>query len=274
MERFEKGFSPSEPDPRDFISRWVSIALRVAFVLSLTIPFVPSPSLAVSKCPVVPVVFVKKPPKLDGDLSDKAWRRAFRVTDFHVYAREKDDVTRTAPKHPTAMMLVYTPEALYLAFDFIKRVESGKSIPYLARVTGGDSECYRDDSIDVFLQPDVASNRLYQFITNLLGGTYEGAGTRTAWNDSWNGCWTPKARKTPTGWAVEMEIPFATLDGATPADGAVWGFSPVRKEYALNEKSHWANVAKDWYDVVRFGRCKFIRDVPQDLTAQIVGTHD
>jgi len=239
-------------------------------LLVLLMGFATTASLAAELArPLVSAVRVDKPPSLDGSLADEPWQYAFRVFDFHVITKGKPAATGRPPKHPTTMMLVYTDKALFVAFNCVKRVKGGGPPPYLAEATGKGPDCAREDSVNVLLHPEVKSKTCYQFVANPVGGTYEGAGEKFSWNDDWDGLWRSATVKTPTGWAVEIEIPFASLGRSIPAEGEVWGFAAARMERALREVSVWSDQTMDFYDPERYGRCRFVGRIPEALVTQI-----
>jgi len=216
--------------------------------------------------PMAPVVRVERGPEVDGRLDDRVWRRAFTLFRFRP-TRKIADVPSPRVRHQTTMKLLYTAEALYLGFDCVKNVPAGEPVPYKAEKRQRDGHCWRDDSVSLFLQPDLTGDEYFLFITTVLGDVYDGKLRSNEWNST---AWKSAAGKTPTGWSVEFEIPFAALGVEPPAEGDVWGLSPVRNEAAFDEPSAWAPISWNWHQKSRFGRCVFLRDVPENFAVEIV----
>jgi hypothetical protein len=74
---------------------------------------------------------------------------------------------------------------------------------------------YADDYVSIQLDPGLTGRRAYRFTANALGVQTDGVhllGQASYEEDnSWDGLWTSVGRKTPTGWEVEMAIPWSTL---------------------------------------------------------------
>ena len=194
--------------------------------------------------PTVAAVAVDAPPAIDGKLDDACWDEAIEVTGFHVFGKG-------APaKYPTAMRLVTSGESLYLGVRCAKGKPPFKFVE-TARMRDGD--VFRDDSIEVFLQPDPSVLKYYQFVVNPLGNRYDGTGR----DRSWDGRWEAAAVKTKTGWSLELAIPFATLRAGPPKPNETWGFSIVRNELAGRESSCWADLTESFHEPGNFGRIVF-----------------
>jgi len=194
--------------------------------------------------PTAAAVAVDEPPAIDGKLDDACWDEAIELSGFHVFGR-------AAPaKYPTAMMLVTARDSLYIALRCAKGKGPFKfaATPYMR-----DGDVFKDDSVEIFLQPDPTSTKYYQFVVNPLGSRYDGTGR----DRSWDGEWKAAAAKTRTGWSLELAIPFATLGAGRPKPGEAWGFSVVRNEVAGGESSCWADLSAGFHDPANFGRLVF-----------------
>jgi hypothetical protein len=101
-----------------------------------------------------------------------------------------------------------------------------------------DGPVYADDSVELFLEPVAGSGNYFQFVTNVVGARYEGAGM----DKSWNGAWEAVATAKDGTWTVECAIPFATL-GITPVAGVTLGFNLTRNDRLGNQSQSWADLS-------------------------------
>ena len=100
-----------------------------------------------------------------------------------------------------------------------------------------DAPLWEEESLEVTLVN--AKGGLFRFIVNPLGTRFDSRNGDPAWN----GTWKVSAQQYPEGWALEAEIPFATMDGA-PKRGADWRINFTRsRKNVTNERSLWAHPA-------------------------------
>jgi hypothetical protein len=71
--------------------------------------------------------------------------------------------------------------------------------------------------------------------SGLMGDALRGA---TFNNRQWDGIWSAKALRSDTGWTLEIEIPFSTLNFDPKAEG--WGINFQRTVRRKNEESVWS----------------------------------
>ena len=97
------------------------------------------------------------------------------------------------------------------------------------------------------------------------GGGAGGGGDRGAINRSWDGIWTARVRRTATGWAAEIEIPFRTLN--FNPDLTTWGINFRRTIRRKNEESLWTSYAlnQGLSRIVNAGRVEGLNNVSQGL---------
>ncbi len=92
----------------------------------------------------------------------------------------------------------------------------------IAAATGDDAPVWRDDDVEVFVQPP--GDAAYQFAANAVGGRFDARATDPTWNAEWQ---TAGAR-TEDGWTVELRIPFSAFGRAAPAPGERWHIAICR----------------------------------------------
>lgn len=167
---------------------------------------------------------------LDGRLDEEAWSRAVPARDFI----QQDPDNGQPATEPTEVRILFTSTALYMgvtAYDS----EPDAWLGYHRR---RDDFLQSDDrfmwNIDTFNNQQTG----YFFEMNpsgLMGDALRGANFN---NRQWDGIWTGKALRTDTGWTLEIEIPFSTLNFDPNADA--WGINFQRTVRRKNEESLWS----------------------------------
>jgi hypothetical protein len=180
------------------------------------------------------------PPTLDGNLSDAAWKSAFTIDRLQTPAAGETTVN-------TTVRVCYDDKFLYVAFDCQE--------PHFDKLNsraGAGEDKWPDNCVEVFIDRKRRKAGYYQFVTN----------ERDAHNDygpgqdiKWNGAWTSKAAKTPTGWATEIAIPWADFGYPTaPPAGTTWGINVTRERALLASDKTSASVElATWAPISSFG---------------------
>ena len=153
----------------------------------------------------LPGVKIDTPPVIDGKLTDEAWREAPQGTDF---------VDRSAGNIPaqdqTTIMLVYSDEAIYLAwylFDSVPdEIIANRNEPQ-ERPSGEDWVSF---TIDPFHTHQFMDRTF--FMSNPLGNKYVSHPPPFANRQEVDGMWKAAATIVDDGWILEMEIPWSMLD--------------------------------------------------------------
>ncbi|HEY3885820.1 MAG TPA: DUF5916 domain-containing protein, partial [Vicinamibacterales bacterium] len=157
--------------------------------------------------PIAPIHISRAsgPIKIDGDLSDAAWRTATRVDTWY----EIQPGDNTEPPVKSVGYLTYDARFFYAAFDFEDPDPSGIRAPLRDRDDiNGNSMDFGGlfiDSLDTgrtaaefFATP---SNVQYDAVTDDASGE----------NSSPDFFWDSATKRTSHGWTLEMRIPFSTL---------------------------------------------------------------
>ena len=171
-------------------------------------------------------------PTLDGVLDDAAWGQAATIEDLHQY----EPVDHGEPSERTVVYVVYDDEYLYVA----ARMWDREPTEIRARQMVQGQDMWFDDSFNVLLDPFNNKRTGYSFQVNPNGTrTASVFETPTEDNDDWEGIWHAEARINDEGWAVELEIPFKTLnfDPSNPD----WGFSAWRSIARRQESIAWTS---------------------------------
>ena len=140
---------------------------------------------------------LRDPPVLDGNINESAWENAAWIDRF-VQMDGSGEI-----RNPTEVRLGYDDQALYLAFvchdDQADRLQTLE--------TQRDGTVYKDDCVEVFLDPAGTRQQFKHFIVNVAGVQYDD----DSGDSSWNATWDAVPRRYADRWTVEFRIPFASL---------------------------------------------------------------
>ena len=183
-------------------------------------------------------------PSIDGRLDDPCWRVAYKTGPF---------VNLNAcgfPSEATTGYLLYDDDNLYVACDL-----TAKALK--ADCAERDGEVYKDDCVEIFLDPSNGGKSYYHFIVNAKGVQYDerresSASGKVGWNAKWDSAVSRNAR----GWTVEVAIPFKSLGFAKPKPGELWQMNLARENHSQGELSSWA-LTNSFHNPERFGTIHF-----------------
>lgn len=168
--------------------------------------------------------------RLDGVLDDAVWALAQPITEF----RQQEPVEGGTPSEPTEIRILYDDQALYIGAMMYDSNPEGILAYQLQR----DAGLGTDDRFMWIISTFNDNRTGYFFETNpagLLGdGLIEGGG---GFNKRWNGIWNIRTSIQENGWAVEVRIPFSTLNFDPALD--TWGINFQRTIRRHNEEILW-----------------------------------
>jgi hypothetical protein len=175
-----------------------------------------------------------KPPILDGDLSDPAWKLAAKAEIF------LDPQTARPTQDQTEAYLLYDSRYIYVAFH----CHESQPNAIVARETVRDSNLGDDDTVRVEIDPfhtckfeDCAS-----FTVNPLGTRNAHLGGGRAGKLEWQGDWDAATRRTPDGWTAEMRIPWAILSYPQHRGRMTMGINFYRAQQRTRITSFWSDL--------------------------------
>jgi len=144
---------------------------------------------------------VRKGPVMDGILDDPIWRNAGMIESFSL---SNGDV----PEDNTNVKILYTDDALYVGFTCMESNMDDLKAEY----SGRDSYVWRDDSVEVFINPDGHGLSLYQFAANVDEQVFDSRELRDDIADyEWNGDWEVRTARHRDHWTAEFRIPFSSF---------------------------------------------------------------
>jgi hypothetical protein len=155
------------------------------------------------------------PIEVDGRLGDPGWEGAARVETFY----ETNPGDSIEPKVKTVAWLTYDDRFFYAAFDF------SDPDPQSIRAPLGDHDdlASSTDYGGVALDTRNDGKTAFEFFANPRGIQYDAITNDTSGEDpSPDFYWDSAARITPTGWTLEIRIPFSSLR-YTSAPVQTWG---------------------------------------------------
>lgn len=178
-------------------------------------------------------------PKIDGELNDPCWRQASAC---HIKAAEL-----------TRVMVGYDDNHLYIAFD----CRNSGTNAIAGKICHRDGDIFsKEDSVEIFLNPRPGKTEYYQLAVNCKGSKFDGVrrGKGTAFSSSWNEDWDAAAKIGPTGYVVEIGIPFRILRMGT---NTTWRANFCRNTAYNDEHNAWSQT-KEFHQPEKFGLLKGI----------------
>ncbi len=185
-----------------------------------------------------------KSPVIDGSLDDSTWGDAF--SDELMLNRGRGKISQF-----TKIFVGWNKENLYIAFHCL---ESNME-RIIAQKRERDSKVYRDDCVEIFLDPGRDGQQVHHLITNTLGTKFDEL-EKGQKSKEWNPEWEVAIRKGKDFWNAEVSIPFSSL-GIYPKKGDLWGMNLCREEKPLSEDSAWSPTERGFGTPEKFGLCLF-----------------
>jgi hypothetical protein len=199
---------------------------------------------------------------IDGALDDAAWRGAPSVTRL----TQSYPFEGQAPSESTAVWLAYDDDALYVA----ARCWDSRPDSIVASLVRRDL-WVPSDRVVVYLDPFRDLRSGYFFSVSAAGVLWDG----TLFNDmgsedTWDGIWEGRARRSGSGWSCELRIPFSQLR-FRPGKDQVWGFNfrrRIERRTELDELA-WTPRKGSGY-VSRFPRLVGIEDGRRSRSIEVL----
>ena len=145
-----------------------------------------------------------KAPTIDGKLEDACWRGAEPVP-FDGDAHLLD------PK--TTLFIRRGAENLYFAYRRKVGMRNGRPIPFTAKQTGDNAQCWRDDDFELFVT-DSKRKVALQFAVSCGGGRFEGYNyvPNKSFSDlAWTCEWAYAVQRGANEWTAELAVPLKVL---------------------------------------------------------------
>lgn len=163
-------------------------------------------STAFAAGPPIQITKAAGPITIDGSLSDPAWQSATKLEQWY----ETNPGENAEPKARSVGWVTYDDRAFYAAFEFLDPQPSKIQGPYNDRDhIGGNT----DDYGGVILDTRNDGKTAILFLVNPSNIQYDAISDDTTGNEdnSPDFFWDSATKITPTGWTLEIRIPFSTL---------------------------------------------------------------
>lgn len=185
------------------------------------------------------------PPKIDGDLSDAAWK------DKVVATKLVDVYTGKEATPPSTVSVTYDDQNVYIAYDMPEPLVD----KIVAQVADHDGQVWQDDAVEIFLDPKdgKAGAAYYQLIVNSKGVIYDGQAKDSSWESK--ATVAAKVDKEGKKWTLEVAIPLASMGVKGSPKGQEWlaNFGRDRQVTGMGENSAWADVGEDFHNWEGYG---------------------
>ncbi|MGI9262127.1 MAG: DUF5916 domain-containing protein, partial [Woeseiaceae bacterium] len=199
-------------------------------------------------------------PIIDGIVDPDEWSAA-TATDTPF--RQIQPLHNELASLPTKVRIGQTDTALYFAFE----ATDPEPDRIATALTQRDSRLREDDSIAMIIDTFGDGRTAYLFGANTIGTQVDGriADNGRTRDLRWDAAWRTASARTPTGWTMEIEIPFAILRYAS-TDTADWGINLIRAIPRNLELSMWAEPSEDVFRVSSIGGLTAVTPpAPQDM---------
>lgn len=220
---------------------------------------VPNPKL-----PLAAINYASARPVIDGRLSDICWKQATKLAPFFLPSGKK-----LAAKQ-SAAMACYDKEKLYIAIKcYEPRLDPvlNQLDQIKTKQTGRDSAVWTDDSVEIFIRPDISTEKYFQIAINSAGTIFDTALPAPGVN--WSSKAIIKTSRNTKFWSIEMAIPLKTLTSNINIENAVWQMNFCRNRSNPNENSCWAPTFGRFNNIERFGKIIFSKNIPAISLKQI-----
>lgn len=230
--------SPGAPTLRLPLQLFLSLALLITQTATAQ-----QPDSSVKR--PLPAVKTDTPPKIDGDLSDPAWKTAPKADRF--YDRQQGSITPDL----TEAWLTYDAKYLYVAFychdsqpDKIVARETVRDQKYQGGMMfTNDTEDNVEVTFDAFLSHN--ENDFSRFSVNPLGTRSAKISGGRAGKAEWKGDWDAAIKRVKDGWTAEMRIPWAILNYPNGRAPVTMGINFWRYQQRTQIQSVWSNVGQN-----------------------------
>ena len=186
--------------------------------------------------------------RLDGALDEGIWSAIAPAAGFV----QRDPDNGAAATERTEVRLVYDASRLIVG----ARLHDSEPDAVLGNQMQRDQSFSSDDRFIVTLDTFLDGRTGYIFQTNPLGALSDGLVSASSnsndethrdfgasVNRSWDGIWTVRVQRDETGWTLEMELPFRTLNFDPGLDG--WGVNFQRTIRRKAEETVWSGFERN-----------------------------
>jgi hypothetical protein len=184
------------------------------------------------------------PPEIDGHLDDACWETATVIDTL--YQRLDQNYRATRATGRSEVFLGHTGKALYVALRAYKNRRD-----MVAEHRGRDSDVWRDDSLEIFIDKDRDYRSHVQICVNSLGDYFDMSQEK---GTAYNGEFRAAAQVEEDFWSVEVEIPYEELGASKPGKGTIWGLNVISTRMGADaQQAQWVPTFGDPHHPSKYG---------------------
>ena len=177
---------------------------------------------------------ITTPPKIDGVLSDDAWKNAEICKDF--VTLRPDNGKPVAKEYQTEVKVVYDDTAIYISAMMLDPDPKGIPMEFATRDNFSQADFFL-----VTINPNDDGQNPFEFVVQSTGNQGDAKVSNGNEDFDWSAVWESAAKITEKGWNVEMKIPYRAIRFANrPVQN--WGFNFHRRLEKLNEQHTWTHI--------------------------------
>ncbi len=206
-------------------------------------PGVPDDSLFKARKSIT-AIRISKPPKIDGIMDEPFWKDVPAGKDFVEYGPRNG----TVPPFATEIRVAYDDNALYISAVMLDP-HPDSILKEFGRRDQVDQ--LTTDYISFDILPYNDGLNMYEFKVTPAGLQNDCKYSAVGQDITWDAVWQSAAKITPTGWVVEIAIPYSALRFPR-IDKQVWGINFWRSLHRRNEWSTWSFVDNKVQDIFKY----------------------
>lgn len=183
-----------------------------------------------------PIPSTSKAITLDGNLKEKAWKKASILSDFGA-----PDGTRSSVE-TTSVKMIHDETDLYVGIECLE----SKPGEMVVSGTGRDSAVFEGDCIFLIFWSGEPPENCTQIVMNSRGDILDQKGpiasskqARPQLDPKWDGNISVKALHEKSTWSLEIRIPLTELDIPLPAQDRSVRFNLIRYQSRLQDSASW-----------------------------------
>lgn len=170
-------------------------------------------------------------PKIDGELSDRAWKELKPATGFTEF---KPVPGRAEPQnHRTEVKIVYDNTAIYIAARMYDEPDS------IFRELMPRDNLANSDFIGIVFDTYLDRINAFGFYVSATGTQFDAKYSNSGNEDNnWNAVWDSQVKIDSLGWSAELKIPYSALR-FSPNEIQEWGLNMTRRRHRSNQQTSW-----------------------------------
>ena len=175
-----------------------------------------------------------KAPKIDGILTDDAWKGLEIAKDFVMMNPNNGEKENS--KYKTEVKVLYDDDAIYVAAMLYDSEPNKIAKEFTSRDNYGQA-----DYFSLILNPNNDGLNATRFEVLVTGTQVDAKVSNGNEDRNWSAVWKSAVKIHKNGWSVEMKIPYAALRFSNQ-EIQTWGINFRRKIINLNSEYSWNHI--------------------------------